>query len=484
MLMMLAIVASYSLKAQNIYPYKLTNCETSQFCLDCGDQKAGVKSPEFETLVADLNKAGGFSGVAGKVLFQVLVDSVGHGCVLSHTDKSNSKLVQSIVAQLNAFTSWIPAKTGNKTEGRTSMSLIVEIKDGILSAQVQRVDMKAFRQSFDRPLDPIIFNKSYQYSNEHLKDYAIQVWNAKNSNLPDNFIDYLTVDKDNAIWISVDQSLVKFNGAAFTPKEQDITPKGKYFSYSAVACDNDNMIWVVAKGGIYSYSNERWALMDTLKIGFKGAYKIINNKASGEVYFCSDSGLGIFKAGNWSFLNQANVAQLPSNRVYFAKKDAQGRLWVGTFGGSVMIDENGKATSFNTTNTVLKGKCITSMDEDENGNIYLGLYEYGPKDKKELNRDEGIAVYHPDGSIKQYTTANSGMPFNGTSTLLYDRTEKVLWIATDKAGLVRWDLKNGWENYHNQNSAIPTSYVSNMAFDNNGVLYLTTRQGLVRVQRK
>ena len=76
------------------------------------------------------------------------------------------------------------------------------------------------------------------------------------------------------------------------------------------------------------------------------------------------------------------------------------------------------------------------------------------------------------------------MPFNNATDVLYDKKEKVLWISTDRAGLVRYDLKDSWENYHPDNSEIPTSYISTMTFDNNGILYLATRQGLVKVERK
>ena len=32
---------------------------------------------------------------------------------------------------------------------------------------------------------------------------------------------------------------------------------------------------------------------------------------------------------------------------------------------------------------------------------------------------------------------------------------------------MRYDLKDSWENYHPDNSEIPTSYISTMTFDNN-----------------
>ncbi|PBQ31894.1 hypothetical protein CNR22_08970 [Sphingobacteriaceae bacterium] len=149
-----------------------------------------------------------------------------------------------------------------------------------------------------------------------------------------------------------------------------------------------------------------------------------------------------------------------------------------------MIDENGKTTNFEFTETVLKGKCIMGLAEDEKGNIYFSLYQFGPKEKGKLNHDEGIAVLYTDNTYKQFTTDNCGIPVNGTNDIVYDKNEKVLWISTDRAGLIRFDLDKGWENYHNQNSQILTSHIAAMEFDKNGNLILATRQGLVRMEKR
>jgi ligand-binding sensor domain-containing protein len=227
-----------------------------------------------------------------------------------------------------------------------------------------------------------------------------------------------------------------------------------------------------------------WTKYDPTAIGIDGAYEIVNNEKSGEVFFCSDEGLTIYKDGKWTNLNTSKLQDLPSNRVTFARRDSKNRIWIGTFSGTAMIDENNQVTNFENSNTVLKGKCITSMDEDENGNLFFTLYEFDRKDTEKINNDEGIAIRYTDGTFKQFTTENSGLPFNHTTCVLYDKTEKVLWISTDRAGLVRFDLKDGWENYHNENSDIPTSYISTMTFDAKGNLYLATRQGLVKIERK
>ena len=86
----------------------------------------------------------------------------------------------------------------------------------------------------------------------------------------------------------------------------------------------------------------------------------------------------------------------------------------------------------------------TQMVEDEAGNIYFSLYAYGRNERN--NPAEGLAVLSSDGSWKHFNDVNSGMPSDHINGLLYDRFEKVLWIGTNESGLVRYDLKNGWEN--------------------------------------
>ena len=480
------LFASLTLQAnaQNLFPVKLENCKTEKFCLDCGDTKAGYDQTEFAKLQGKLNKELNLQGIKGAVKFQVLVDAKGRACVLSHTDQSNNPISLKIIEELNKFKKWTPAITSGKTEEKSSINLIFAISDNKISGQIERVDMKAFNKSFDKPNSPEIYNKTYEYKNENLKNYKITVWNSNNSNLPNNMNDNITIDKNGLVWVTVDEGLVTFNGKEFKNTEQNITEKGKFFTYYALTTDNDNVKWVYGTNNIYSFDNSEWTKYDPKEIGIDGAYEIVNNSKTSEVFFCSDEGLTIYKNGKWSNINKDKVKELPSNRVTFAKRDSKNRIWIGTFSGTVMIHENGKATNFETTQTVLKGKCITSMDEDENGNLYFSLYEFERKEKGKVNNDEGIAIGYSDGTFKQFTTENSGMPFNHTNCVVYDKKEKVLWISTDRAGLIRYDLKNGWENYHNENSEIPTSYISTMTMDEKGNLFLATRQGLVKIERK
>ena len=475
---------TFSLNAQNLFPVKLDNCKTEKFCLDCGDTKAGFDKAEFLKLQDKLNIDLNLQGIKGSVKFQVLVNSKGKACVLSHTDQSKSAITQKIIEELNKFKKWTSAITKGKKEEKSSINLIFTVSDNKISAKIERVDKEAFEKSFDKPNSPEIFNENFEYKNENLENYEMTVWNSKNSNLPNNLNDNISIDQNGLIWLTVSQGLVTFDGNEFKNAEQNISDKGKYFAYYELATDNNNVKWVYAKNNIYSFDNDKWVKHDSTQIGIKSAYNIVNNAKTGELFFCSKNGITILKDGKWTKIDKNLFKDLPGDRVSFAKRDSKNRIWIGTYDGTAMIDENNQVTNFEKSSTILNGKCITSMDEDENGNLYFTLYEFDRKDKKKVNNDEGIAIRDTNGNFKQFTTENSGMPFNHTTCVLYDKIEKVLWISTDRAGLVRYDLKNGWENYHTENSAIPTSYISTMTFDKNGDLYLATRQGLVKIERK
>ncbi|TDY65318.1 ligand-binding sensor domain-containing protein [Algibacter lectus] len=480
----LLTIFTFSLNAQNLFPVKLDNCKTEKFCLDCGDTKAGYDESEFLKLQDKLNKGLNLQGIKGSVKFQVLVNSKGKACVLSHTDQSKSAISQKIIKELNKFKNWTSAITKGKKEEKSSINLIFTVSDNKISGKIERVDKEAFKKSFDKPNSPEIYNENYEYKNENLENYKMTVWNSKNSNLPNNWNDHISIDKNGLIWLTVSQGLVTFDGNEFKNAEQNISDKGKYFAYYELATDNNNVKWVYAKKNIYSFDNDKWIKYDSTQIGIKSVYNIVNNTKTGELFFCSKNGITILKDGKWTKIDKNQFKDLPGDRVSFAKRDSKNRIWIGTYDGTAMIDENNQVTNFEKSSTVLKGKCITSMDEDENGNLYFTLYEFDRKNKKQVNNDEGIVIRDSNGNFKQYTTENSGMPFNHTNCVLYDKTEKVLWISTDRAGLVRYDLKGGWENYHNENSDIPTSYISTMTFDVSGNLYLATRQGLVKIERK
>lgn len=466
--------------AQNLFPIKTYNCTYTTFCLDCGEVKAGIEAEKLQSILDRAALKLNLNGVSGGIQFQVLVDSNHTACVISHNDLTYSSITKAIIQQFNSCNAWIPAISDGITEWKTSINVVVTVENNQLKGQIDRVEIPSPSNIEATPSSPEIYNKHYTYKNEHLAAYDFTVWQKKNAGLQSDWNENLALDAAGSLWYTAYSGIgVMQNGNVKHIVDTIFNSTSENYFFG-LGVDNENTVWVTNDKGIFSYT-DHWKFHSKEEIGFDGTYDMVNNQRTGEFFFCADEGLLIYKKGEWQKIDQTVVPELPSNRVFFANRDKKNRLWIGTVEGTVMLDTNGIAIDFNQTQTALKDQCITSMAEDNNGNVYFGLFKFSGGQE---NGDEGIAQLSPDGTWQRFTTENSGIPVNHTCDMAYDPIENVLWITTALAGLIRYDLKGNWENYHLLNSPIPTSYLSDVIIDATGTIYLGTRSGIVKMKKK
>jgi ligand-binding sensor domain-containing protein len=81
-----------------------------------------------------------------------------------------------------------------------------------------------------------------------------KVFNTENSGLLDNYIFSVTVTKDNVIWCGVrSKRVVCYDGFSWTPYLTTSTDD------NYIDIDDNNVVWVVAATGLYSYNGISWA---------------------------------------------------------------------------------------------------------------------------------------------------------------------------------------------------------------------------------
>jgi len=129
---------SISAYSQALFSKRMKSVTDSGFCIDCGDIKVEKDSAQFAKLLTFITSHNYINKTKGTVKFQVLIDSVGSGRVLSHTDTTNSVLVQNIVHSLNAFKGWKPASTNSKLEPLVSVVVAMEISNDKITGDIQR----------------------------------------------------------------------------------------------------------------------------------------------------------------------------------------------------------------------------------------------------------------------------------------------------------------------------------------------------------
>jgi ligand-binding sensor domain-containing protein len=250
----------------------------------------------------------------------------------------------------------------------------------------------------------------------------------------------------------------------------------KFMTVSAAATDKKNVKYFAANSRIYTYDGNNWQVFDSAKVGISDVISI-TAAPNGNIYIGSFDGLLVHEAGKWELLTTSN-SKLPSNHVRYANTDTKGRTWMGTNGGSLMIEKDGKVVALNETKTPLSNLCITDMMEDREGNLWFASYDYKEK------RAEKLVKLDNSENWLSYDVHNSGLPGTIINKIISDKHQDVLWLSVQNVGLVRFDKKADWQVYTNQNSGVPSTYIFDMEQDSKGNLWCATFSGLLRVAKK
>jgi hypothetical protein len=235
------------LSAQNLFMVKVDLCDASNYCMDCGDPKATCDQVILDNIAEKTSRKYMLGNFTGSLTFQVLVDATGFGCVLSHTDVTNSTLTADLIRYLNGFL-WKPAKVNGKAV-TSSVNVVFHFANGKMSSEIQRMDLTELKP----PGDPIVYNKKTVYTNPSLKNYEFTVWTKYNSPLPDNISRSCTVDKSDILWYATASGLTRFDGKIFNPVNEFNSPFTAETAIGGITADKDNNKLVYVDNKIYKW---------------------------------------------------------------------------------------------------------------------------------------------------------------------------------------------------------------------------------------
>jgi len=461
--------------AQNLFLQKIELCSAENYCIDCGSPKATCSQFTLDQLCDRINRKYSFKDANGSLTFQVLVEPSGFSCVLSHTDVTNSPLTADIIRLLNGSL-WKAAVDHGKRVA-SSVNVQFKIAFGRISAQMLRIDLEQMKPAGP----PTIYNTSTKYTNPSLNSYEFTKWTKYDSPLPDNVSQSCAIDATDVLWYATAHGLTRFDGTTFNPVNEYNSPFTSETAVQEITVDKENAKWAYIDNGIYKCTDAGWQVYDFKKF-IKSPVTHVLKSRNGELLFTTRDGMVVVRKDKVVVLNKKTIPLLPSSNVTYAYVDSRKRLWIGTSKGTILIEKDLLPTTFTTSDSPLKNASISGAAEDEQGNIYFSLISTSKATADDDN--EGIAVLRPDGSWLHLTDKNSGMPSNHVTSIMYDKFERVLWLGTDQSGLVRYDLKDSWENYNNANSPAPSFKIYQVVQDSKGVIYVTTANGLLRMRKR
>jgi len=125
------------------------------------------------------------------------------------------------------------------------------------------------------------------------------------------------------------------------------------------------------------------------------------------------------------FINYNSTNGLPNDRVESLLKDANGSLWIGTYGGGI-AKKTGDAFEIIQLGENVNSKIITCLLNDREGNFWVGTW---------------MGIYKYDNNRFVTYNAEDGLPSNNILSVYYDSNGSQVLLGTLAGGLNI--IKNG-----------------------------------------
>ncbi len=192
--------------------------------------------------------------------------------------------------------------------------------------------------------------------------------------------------------------------------------------------------------------------------------------------------------------------QLPQGTVLSIDQQADGAIWLATYGGLARYSGDGFETIDPRVAPALKSSAITAVSADREGGLWVGtlnggLYRRQGRALEQVALPAGIEsvfgiVRDTSGSLWLTTNAGVVRTANGAPRLLGDADgfpprgfyrgivadrDGGVWIAADGVGVVHWH--DGRARLYDEQDGLPSNAVYSLAVDAAGAVWVGTQSG-------
>jgi sugar lactone lactonase YvrE len=286
------------------------------------------------------------------------------------------------------------------------------------------------------------------------------IYNKKNSNLQDVFINTIAVDSKDNIWCGTNHAgIAKFENDEWIIFDTENTPL-PVNRINAMNISDGDVKWLGTSYGLIKYSGSSFFTTDISNSGLPDnmvtCFEFFDKK-----YWIgtNNGGLAEFDGESWNVYNEDNSG-IPDNSIRCLAVDNQNNFWVGTkLSGLCKWSGKDDVEVFDTDNSDIPGNNIFALIPEDD-HLWIGTLR------------DGIAKF--DGTdFTVYNTENSDIPSNNIASMALD-SNKCLWVATYENGIAKLDNDGIFTSYNMENSELPFNKISSICCDTNNIIWVAT----------
>lgn len=302
----------------------------------------------------------------------------------------------------------------------------------------------------------------------HLSPCFAQTWrtfNTKNSQIIDDNILSITLDRKGILWVGTTQGLCGMKDNVWT----DYTAENEKLRNQFVNCvvTEGRRLWIGTDDyGIIELNNGRWTehSEETRRLNMKYIRDIAVDHQGVKWIGVTLSGLVQFDGVNWTKYT-SDDSGLISDFILCTVVDHRDKKWIGTNDGLCLFDGN-RWTSYTTKNSKLPHNICLAIAIDKDNVKWVGTLE---------------GLCRIDGEKwTVYTKDNSPIPGEQVNGLAFDE-EGLLWMATD-GGVAVFDCKDRWDVFPADGKVLPRCMFQKVCIGANGDRWFgTDEKGLFRL---
>ena len=251
------------------------------------------------------------------------------------------------------------------------------------------------------------------------------------------------------------------------------------WTHFPVVADSRGSLWILENFGLYSFEHRTrladQAALTPIKHDARSPYRAFNDK-HGRLWISGNNEPGQLPlksydpaTGEW--IDYSTLEGFPKQRAIASfAEDSRGRIWLGLYGGSVVLLENGRFTTITSDQGIPKGS-IFGLVIDRKGRLWIGSSE------------DGIArVDDPFAERLEFTriTENEGLSSNNVRCLVEDNDGNI--YAGTVRGVSRIDGETDNIQVFTTADGLAADFVVAAYRDRSGVMWFGTSNGLSRYQ--